>query len=214
MRKPVVPSGIPILSAGRHRNARRGACFMEFASYLAGERWSDHPDCTDAQLSALARDVNDLVSQEQRDALAPLIHRVVGLRSDDPHLSVVIAVRAAHAALPVASMDRQRAIAAALLALVEQVPNMQRSPLVAEALEQVPDVARWVARYRDVMQVGTISIEQRASAIIHSSTVGIALACIDDADARLALLLEQAIIDAEQFVDPQVVAPEPTLVRA
>jgi hypothetical protein len=203
-----------MLSAGRHRNARRGACFMEFASYLAGERWSDHPACTDAQLSALARDVNDLVSQEQRDALAPLIHRVVGLRSDDPMLSVVIAVRAAHAALPVASMDRQRAIAAALLALAELAPSVQHSPLMSEALEQVPDAALWAARYRERVQVGDISIERRASAIIHSSTLGIALACISDADARLALLLEQAIIDAEQFVAPPAVVPEPTLVPA
>ena len=45
-----VPDVMPHLSAGRHRNPRRGACFMEFASYLAGERWSDHPACTDRVL--------------------------------------------------------------------------------------------------------------------------------------------------------------------
>ena len=31
------PDVMPILSPGRHRSPRRGACFMEFASYLAGE---------------------------------------------------------------------------------------------------------------------------------------------------------------------------------
>ena len=37
---------VPVLSRGKHRNPRKGACFMEFASYLAGEPWSDHPACT------------------------------------------------------------------------------------------------------------------------------------------------------------------------
>jgi hypothetical protein len=34
---------LPILSRGRHRNPRKGACFMEMASVLAGEKWTDHP---------------------------------------------------------------------------------------------------------------------------------------------------------------------------
>ena len=40
------PALLPVLSRGKHRNPRKGACFMEFASLLAGERWSDHPACT------------------------------------------------------------------------------------------------------------------------------------------------------------------------
>lgn len=41
-----VPQGVPVLSHGRHRNPKQGACFMEMASFLAGERWSDSPRCT------------------------------------------------------------------------------------------------------------------------------------------------------------------------
>ena len=55
------PDVLPILSRGKHRNPRRGACFMELASYLAGESWSDHPSCTHPLLASLARDVNDHV---------------------------------------------------------------------------------------------------------------------------------------------------------
>jgi hypothetical protein len=40
-----LPELVPVLSRGKHRNPRRGACFMELASYLAGERWSDQPAC-------------------------------------------------------------------------------------------------------------------------------------------------------------------------
>ena len=48
------PALLPVLSRGKHRNPRKGACFMELASYLAGERWSDHPSCTHPLLAALA----------------------------------------------------------------------------------------------------------------------------------------------------------------
>jgi hypothetical protein len=37
---------LPLLSRGKHRRPGKGACFMEFASHLAGERWSEHPACT------------------------------------------------------------------------------------------------------------------------------------------------------------------------
>src|SRR5487761_2784703 len=102
MRTTAIPQLMPTLSAGRHRTPRQGACFMEFASYLAGERWSDHPRCTHPLLAALARDVNDLTDDESRNRLMPLVNRVIGLiasgsLSDD--VTETIAVRAALAAL-------------------------------------------------------------------------------------------------------------------
>ena len=69
MKASIVPDGVPILSRGRHRSPRRGACFMEFASFLAGERWSDHPRCTHPLLTQLARQVNDLVGDEEEDCI-------------------------------------------------------------------------------------------------------------------------------------------------
>ena len=69
----VLPDLVPVLSRGKHRNPRKGACFMELASYLAGERWSDHPRCTHPLLAALARGVNDLTSDAGRAKLAELI---------------------------------------------------------------------------------------------------------------------------------------------
>jgi len=32
-----LPDMLPVLSRGKHRRPRKGACFMELASYLAGE---------------------------------------------------------------------------------------------------------------------------------------------------------------------------------
>jgi hypothetical protein len=57
-----LPSLLPTLSRGKHRTPRAGACFMEFASLLAGEAWSDHPACTHPLLAAVARHVNDHTS--------------------------------------------------------------------------------------------------------------------------------------------------------
>src|SRR5690606_35527944 len=101
------PNLMPILSAGRHRNASRGACFMEYASYLAGEPWSDRPACTHPLLSSLARDVNDLTTDARRSALLPYVPRVVGLYPASDVFAAEVAVIAASHALPIVSMERQ-----------------------------------------------------------------------------------------------------------
>ena len=67
----MLPELVPVLSSGRHRNPRKGACFMEMASYLAGERWSDHPSCTHPLLASLARLVNDTLSDAERPGWSP-----------------------------------------------------------------------------------------------------------------------------------------------
>ena len=87
-----VPDGMPRLSRGKHRSARSGACFMEFASYLAGEPWSDHPQCTDPLLAFLARGVNDAMSDGRRAEIAPDIPRVIGLRGDHREVAPVVAL--------------------------------------------------------------------------------------------------------------------------
>src|SRR6187399_1829020 len=72
------PDLIPVLSRGKHRNPRRGACFMEMASFLAGERWSDHPACTHPVLATLARCVNDMLDDTSRQRISTMIPEVVG----------------------------------------------------------------------------------------------------------------------------------------
>lgn len=72
------PDYLPILSAGNHPDPTQGACFMEFASYLAGEEWSDHPKCANPFLTAVSITVNDAVNSDTRQLLLPLIPRVIG----------------------------------------------------------------------------------------------------------------------------------------
>ena len=101
-----LPALLPVLSRGKHRSPRKGACFMEFASLLAGERWSDHPACTHPLLAAVARHVNDFTSDAGRARLAELIPSVIGLTGEDLHIDGRIALGSARLALPVVAAER------------------------------------------------------------------------------------------------------------
>lgn len=210
------PEVMPILSAGKHRTARQGACFMEFASYLAGERWSDHPACTHALLATLARDVNDLVTDASRARLMPLVNRVVGLTSTDPVFAATIAVLAASAALPIVSMERQRALAAGMISLLRRVDAPALAATAAAALATVPDAERWARRYLSLAQASPRNAERANEAIVHTATIGIALACLPagepDADARLTHLLTRVIEACEALLTADTEARVPALV--
>lgn len=213
-RTDFVPDVMPHLSAGRHRNPRRGACFMEFASYLAGERWSDHPACTDRTLSALARGINDLVADDRRDELVTLIPRVVGLRGGDD-LGLLVALRAAVVALPIASMERQRVLAAGVLSLCAllEMKGIASHAIRTEAhlaLDAVPDAARWAQTHIRTVSpryphLDTISSEL----IVATAVVGAARACVPDPDGQLIRMLSLAVDDVERIVRPVPTGFEP-----
>ncbi|MBO0827175.1 MAG: hypothetical protein J2P24_05275 [Streptosporangiales bacterium] len=94
---------LPSLSRGRHRDPREGGCFMEVASWLADEPWSDHPSCTHPLLAQVAREVNDHSTDAGRRALAPMIPDVIGANPADPGVAPrLVLVCAAHA-LPFAT---------------------------------------------------------------------------------------------------------------
>ena len=205
------PDVIPILSRGKHRSPRRGACFMEYASYLAGERWSDHPACTQGTLAHLARMVNDRTSDAARARLTPLLPEVIGLTSDDPLLDVVLAVRAAHAALPIAAEEHQRpqavALHVALSALAERGDALavESSELARAALRAVPAADAWATRF--IARVGPVrragmSVRQCRD-IVTIAVNGIAQACVGDRDDRLVALLTAAVSDTARFVDAE-----------
>src|SRR6476646_10206369 len=95
MRSSGVPEGVPVLSRGRHRSPRRGACFMEFASFLDGVRWSDHPSCNHPLVAQVARQVNDSLDDAGRQRLVPLIPSVGGAQGDgDTWLTPPVSVAA------------------------------------------------------------------------------------------------------------------------
>jgi len=188
---------------------------MEFASYLAGERWSDHPTCTDPVLASLARGVNDNLSDARRDEIAVDIPRVIGLRGDDSVVGLVVALRAAIAALPVASMERQRSLAIGILAvrpaLAERGVDTTRLDAQADrVLADVPDAVAWAASYVDAQTRKPRDLHRTAAeAITRISTAGIGAACIDDPDSLLIATLHDAIDDVQAVLADRADEPAP-----
>ena len=203
-----VPDIVPQLSRGKHRSPRKGACFMELASYLAGERWSDRPSCTHPLLAALARLVNDHTTDAGRGALAPLVPSVIGLTSDDPRVDIRIALRAAITALPVAAAERQRVLAVSILAAERALVDLDGSvdtataAAAADALAAVPDAATWARAFTNEMRNSTRGFGRHAApSTVRYAVVGIAQACISDPDARLRSLLVSAIDDSARVIE-------------
>lgn len=193
------PLVMPVLSPGKHRNPRKGACFMEFASYLAGEKWSDRPACTHAALAELARAVNDHIGDKARQQLLPLVPEVIGLNGCTPLVDVMVARECAIVALPVVPLGRARVVALGLmrcekeLAEYEGRPSRDLTDRARIALESEPVAYAWA---RDFCQ-GRISSKTfhgiSAAAIIDYAVLGISEAAIDDPDAMLVELLRNVV---------------------
>ena len=202
-RTPTVstPDLMPVLSRGKHRNPKKGACFMELASFLAGESWSDHPSCTHSLLASLARYVNDHVGDDARTRLAPLIPDVIGLNSIDPRVDAWIAREAALAALPISGAERQGVAAVGLLRceralnLLEGRPRQHVSARSQAALNSEPHARDWAHGFTSVGWGNAGSFSKRsAPAIVHSAVSGIASAAVSNADEVLVGLLETTIV--------------------
>ncbi|GAA4087677.1 hypothetical protein [Nonomuraea soli] len=200
---------MPVLSRGRHRNPRRGACFMELASYLAGERWSDHPACTHPLLAALARLVNDNTTDARRGELVTLVPSIIGLTGDDLRIDATLSLRCATTALPVAAAERQLALAVSVLAAEEMLARLDgRAPgrlgdAGRRAMDQVPLAAEYARRFSRAARITDKGFRKYAAPnAVQLSVVGIAQACVSDPDALLKGLLTDAIADVTALVEP------------
>ena len=198
---------LPILGRGKHRHPKHGACFMEFASYLAGERWTDHPQCTHPLLASLARQVNDHITDGARQSLVELVPDVIGMTSNDPRVDVVIALRAATTALPVVSEERQQVMALAVLnceRLLAELDGEQAAALRKRsqaALDAAPAAAAWAMRHgREGRRVSErVFRRQTAPAVVGCAVAGIARSIGTDPDRLLRELLAGAIGDCSRF---------------
>ncbi len=70
-----------VLKHGAHRAPSNGltdACVMEAVAYLAGEKWSNSPECASPVLGAFLRAWNDQLPDDDRQQLKQYIPRLVG----------------------------------------------------------------------------------------------------------------------------------------
>ena len=218
-----VPDAVPVLGRGKHRTPRSGACFMEFASYLAGEKWSDHPSCTHPVLASLARAANDTTTDAGRARLVTLIPSVVGLNGFHPQIPLVICTIAASAALPVAAESRQRALAAGLLRC-EQAADHVEGELgerlrrdIHAALSTAPAAEKWARGFVDEVGATPVALDSRTiDLLLGLSVTGIAEACVADPDGILRGVLERAIDATITLLNPATAhehTKQPQLVR-
>jgi hypothetical protein len=200
-----VPDVLPVLSRGKHRSPKRGACFMEMASYLAGERWSDHPACTHPLLADVARNVNDRTTDAGRPLLAPMIPAVIGLTTDDPRADARLALHCALVALPVAAAERQRSLAVGVLScerVLHRLGDAQVSERSDDVLAAVPDAALWAERFTTRTGIERDTSVRRfrrnaAPGIVNLAARSVAEAVTPNSDALLRTMLEGAIDEGD-----------------
>lgn len=71
---------ITTLYSGAH-NPNGKMCAMEAVAFVAGEPWSDHPECASLVIGAFMRAWNDALPDDERTALLlPLVPKLVGTR--------------------------------------------------------------------------------------------------------------------------------------
>ena len=114
------------LGAGSHDNISAGMCVMEAASYVAGEPWSDAPQCACPVIAAFMVSWSDsLPDDESRNRLLkPLIPVIVGTRST-------------------AAVEQRRATMAADWLIRVHAPAWLRQAQLetqAQALESLPEI--------------------------------------------------------------------------
>jgi hypothetical protein len=198
MKPATVPDGIPVLSRGRHRTPRRGACFMELVSVMAGERWSDHPSCTHPLLGQLARQVNDHSSDDARQELTRLVPSVVDRRGND-QTSLTIAVAVAATVVLDVPEATQRALSGGLLQAERlcagAAPDLAATRQEAQdALRLVPGAVAWVERLGVRRPIDAETFARRcAPTIVRCAVRGVAASGRADSDRLLRALLQAGI---------------------
>jgi hypothetical protein len=211
---------VPVLSRGKHRNPRRGACFMEYASFLAGEAWSDHPSCTHPLLASIARHVNDCTTDANRSRLAPMVPSVIGLNPADRQVDPMLVLAVVRRALPVVSDERQHVLAVALLTAERMLDEIDGRPAGSlseqsrRVLADVPQAARWARKFTAGARRLPRDFGRRvAPRAVGCAIEGVALACIEDPDDLLYTILTDAIAECTRWMPKQPIRrPAPTTV--
>lgn len=86
------PEHLPLLSRGAHTDPADGACLMEYVSLLAGEQFSDRPNCTHPLLAQIARLVNDTSPENVRHELATLAPGLIDTAGGDPRVAPALVI--------------------------------------------------------------------------------------------------------------------------
>jgi hypothetical protein len=118
------------LSPGKHTSPHEGACVMELASMLAGESFTDHPQCVCPVIGSFLRAYNDSVNEKRRQDLYTYAAMVVGSRAG----ADVQQLRAERLASWSSEMLQRRWTWFVARPLARALSNMRKPPLRIDAL--------------------------------------------------------------------------------
>jgi hypothetical protein len=134
------------LGAGSHPSPAHGACVMELASMLAGERFSDRPRTVCPVIAGFLRSYNDRLPERELDelyALAPLVIGSASTRSVRRHRTFRLLEWAGFRdparprRLFSARPPRDQVVVAAAVAAVRLAPDRRRAAVAALIRELV-----------------------------------------------------------------------------
>jgi len=183
------------LDRGGHSSFNDGTCFNEWVSWLAGEPFSDAPQCVSPVLRRYTIALNDRWDDDQRQALIPYGPRVIGTGGDGKdQVRQEIAARFLCADLlgPWLRLAGMNERADSLAALTAATPTEIRT-----ALYQARDEA-WKLRRtaRDRLEARIrVELEKRNSPAV-ADAVDVAVADADAAAAAAADAAAAAVADA------------------
>jgi hypothetical protein len=135
-------------------NGMTQACVMEAVAYIAGEPWSDHPECASPAIASFLRTWNDQLDDDARQMLKPYITRLVGTRTTEADEQTRawlatdwLARECVPAFLRLAGLTAQAELLEALAPLVSPETARLAQPSLAAARDaaRAAGVAAWAA---------------------------------------------------------------------
>jgi hypothetical protein len=149
------------------------ACVMEAVAYVAGERWSDHPQCASPVLTSFLIGLNDRWSHDDRQLLKPFIPRLVGTRTtsaDEETRRLMIVDWLVHEYAP--AMFRHAGLAAEADEFESMVPITDWDAWygVRGRIREVSDT-QWTRRREAVKRVAVAAADAVADAVAAADAV-------------------------------------------
>jgi hypothetical protein len=169
-------------SAPSEQTSVPDACVMEAVAYVAGERWSDHPQCASPVLTSFLIGLNDRWSHDDRQLLKPFIPRLVGTRTtsaDEETRRLMIVDWLVHEYAP--AMFRHAGLAAEADEF-ESMVSITDWPAWRKVRGRIREVrdAQWKRRREAVKRAAVADADADAVAVADAAAVAVADA---DADA-------------------------------
>jgi len=129
------------------------ACLMEAVAFVAGEPWSDNPQCVSPVLAVYGRQLNDCLRDDRRQELRPLIPQLIGTAGDGldearSYAALDWLIRTwTPAWLDLAGLTAEAAALRELRRIVDRVAAQQAGPVVRQARERAAaaGAAAWAA---------------------------------------------------------------------